>query len=110
MNMPTLDQLRHTLDSGLGADKVPFSDPAAAPLGTDDEAGGTSPSPERIALALSHEQRTPDPGPTSGTDERQRPLDGEPAGPARGLNHWQITIGLIVAAVLAYVVFTYLRT
>jgi hypothetical protein len=49
--MPTADRLRHDIDQGRGGDKVAFSDPAAAPLGTDDEAAGTPPSPEEVELA-----------------------------------------------------------
>lgn len=37
----TMDQLRHEIDSGNAADKVNYPDPAAAPLGTDEEAAGT---------------------------------------------------------------------
>lgn len=36
------EQLRITIDRGHGGDKVDAPDPAAAPLGTDDEAGGNS--------------------------------------------------------------------
>jgi hypothetical protein len=36
----TPDQLRAATDSGRTGDKVDHSDPAAAPLGTDEEAGG----------------------------------------------------------------------
>jgi len=35
-------RLRDAIDRGLTGDKVPASDPAAAPLGTDDEAAGTT--------------------------------------------------------------------
>ncbi|MDR6954872.1 hypothetical protein J2X65_004248 [Ancylobacter sp. 3268] len=38
--MATSDQLRTEIDRGRAGDKVPFRDPAAAPLGTDDEAAG----------------------------------------------------------------------
>jgi hypothetical protein len=48
---PTVEQLRADIDSGRTGDKVPSHDPAATPLGTDDEAGGTSLSPEVIAQA-----------------------------------------------------------
>ena len=34
-------QLRRDIDSGTTGDKVGWPDPAAAPLGTDDEAAGT---------------------------------------------------------------------
>lgn len=46
----TVDSLREDIDRGLTGDKVPGSDPAAAPLGTDAEAGGTPPTPAEIAL------------------------------------------------------------
>ncbi|SMH54013.1 hypothetical protein SAMN02982994_3448 [Azospirillum lipoferum] len=35
-------RLRDAIDRGLTGDKVPATDPAAAPLGTDDEAAGTT--------------------------------------------------------------------
>lgn len=38
--IPTVDQLRKRIDSGVTGEKVGFPDPAAAPLGTDDEASG----------------------------------------------------------------------
>jgi hypothetical protein len=41
---PTLDRFRDDIDRGLEADKVPGFDPAAAPLGTDAEAGGFPPT------------------------------------------------------------------
>ena len=44
---PTSDRLRKEIDSGRTKDKVDHSDPAAAPLGTDDEAGGAPRRPRR---------------------------------------------------------------
>lgn len=44
----TSAQLKRDINSGLTGDKVNFFDPAAAPLGTDEEAGGASPTPEDI--------------------------------------------------------------
>ena len=46
-------RLREDIDSGATGDKVPFSDPSAAPLGTDAEAGGApaaAPEVRRIQL------------------------------------------------------------
>ncbi|WP_323717948.1 hypothetical protein [Paracoccus aminovorans] len=43
--------LRDDIDAGRTGDKVGFPDPAAAPLGTDDEAAGTPISPEQLHLA-----------------------------------------------------------
>jgi hypothetical protein len=37
------NRMRADIDRGLTGDKVPATDPAAAPLGTDDEAAGTTP-------------------------------------------------------------------
>lgn len=54
---PTSDRLRIDIDHGLAADKVAWPDPAAAPLGTDDEAAGAPPTAEERALAAAHENR-----------------------------------------------------
>jgi hypothetical protein len=51
----TPERLRADIDSGRTRDKIPVSDPAAAPLGTDEEAAGTPVSKERVALARSQE-------------------------------------------------------
>jgi hypothetical protein len=51
----TTEQLRIAIDQGHG--KVDASDPAAAPLGTDDEAGGTSNTAAQVRLAAAHEIR-----------------------------------------------------
>ena len=52
---PTTAMLKADIDSGRTGDKVPHYDPGLSPLGTDDEAAGNAPSPERIALARSTE-------------------------------------------------------
>jgi hypothetical protein len=51
----TTSMLRIDIDSGRSGDKIDWPDPAAVPLGTDDEAAGTPPSPERVELALRQE-------------------------------------------------------
>ena len=68
MNNSTTEQLRHDIDSGRTGDKVPGSDPAAAPLGTDDEAAGTAPDPKAVEAARERERarRVPAPQRTSG--------------------------------------------
>ena len=53
--MGTTARLRAEIDSGRTGDKVATIDPAAVPLGTDDEAAGTPPTAHAIALARSHE-------------------------------------------------------
>jgi hypothetical protein len=52
----TADQLRAEIDAGRTGDKVPAFDPAAAPLGTDEEAAGT-PIPQ-AAINQAHAQET----------------------------------------------------
>lgn len=51
----TSDRLRHDIDRGRTGDKVGHPDPAAAPLGTDAEAGGDPPSEEQLAEARRQE-------------------------------------------------------
>jgi hypothetical protein len=60
---PTSAQLRHGISSGRARDKVSNIDPAAAPLGTDDEAAGKSPSRDEIQLAAQEELKS-DPVPS----------------------------------------------
>jgi hypothetical protein len=43
--------LRDDIDRGRTGDKVRGGDPAAVPLGTDDEAAGTPPTPSRLRQA-----------------------------------------------------------
>ncbi|MDB5643167.1 MAG: Excinuclease ATPase subunit [Hyphomicrobiales bacterium] len=44
-------QLRGKIDAGVTGDKVAFPDPAASPLGTDDEAGGAPMRRDAVADA-----------------------------------------------------------
>lgn len=47
----TTDRLRHDIDRGRAGDKVDFSGPSAAPLGTDDKWAGTPPTEEQLRRA-----------------------------------------------------------
>lgn len=47
----TTDRLRHEIDSGRTGEKADWPDPAAAPLGTDDEASGNPPDSEQVREA-----------------------------------------------------------
>lgn len=75
--MTHADRLRADIDAGRTGDKVPFPDPAAAPLGTDDEAGNAARGHHPLRAHLADEA----PGDAdkgslgSGTDERGRPYD-----------------------------------
>ncbi|MDZ5699058.1 hypothetical protein [Chelativorans sp. M5D2P16] len=54
---PTVDRLRHDIDSGKTGEKVPYPDPAAAPLGADDEAAGAPPTARRRRQAVTEKPR-----------------------------------------------------
>lgn len=60
---PTADRLRADIDGGKTGEKVPFPDPAAAPLGTDDEAAGAGPTlRERHSESVSRPRVAPSRG------------------------------------------------
>ncbi len=92
---PTADQLRGEIDSGATHDKVGHSDPAAAPLGTDDEAAGTPPTAEQVATARRHEtaREVRDPSPAD-----QPPLQRGMA-PGRGFILAIVSVLVIFAAI-----------
>jgi len=48
---PTADRIRQDITRGKAGDKIDYPDPAAAPLGTDDEAAGKSPSAAELHIA-----------------------------------------------------------
>jgi hypothetical protein len=90
----TSAKLREDIDRGRGGDKIDWRDPAAAPLGTDDEAAGTPPTPEQLRMARRDEI---DARPEDGSSGRRiRDLPSLLA-PARG--GW--VLGLVVALALA---------
>ena len=55
----TMDQLRQLIssDGEEATSSTSLPAPAASPLGTDDEAGGTTPTSERIEMARKAEER-----------------------------------------------------
>ena len=52
-----VDRFRKDIDRGEAGDKTDFPDPAAAPLGTDDEAGGHPATKEQLRIAREAEIR-----------------------------------------------------
>ena len=65
----TASQLRGDIDSGRTGDKVDWPDPAAAPLGTDDEAAGRPPNASAVGAARRRENA----GPATAATDRDRP-------------------------------------
>jgi hypothetical protein len=86
-------KLKRDIDTGRTRDKVPFPDPAAAPLGTDDEAAGTPPSPEAVHRARAEEVKGP---------PRPSPEHGEP-GVLRRIWPWLVILAVLLLVVLAIV-------
>lgn len=66
----TTARLREDIDRGRGGDKIDWQDPAAAPLGTDDEAAGTPPTPEQVRIARRHEIKARPSDESSGRPDR----------------------------------------
>lgn len=56
---PTTAMLKADIDSGRTGDKISHYDVGLSQLGTDDEAAGNAPSPERITLARETEAASP---------------------------------------------------
>lgn len=83
------EDLRRRIDRGETGDKVPAFDPAAAPLGTDDEAGGAPPGGAAVGAALADEAGSGRPRAPSG--------QAAEAGLARHRPPWGL-VALIVAA------------
>jgi hypothetical protein len=96
---PTTDRLRHDIDRGRTGEKVAYSDPAASPLGTDDEAAGTPPSPEAIAHAHAQEMSGGRHSAPGVTDERDREITGELKPKAKST--LSLAFGLIVVILIA---------
>ena len=67
-------KLRDRIDRGETADKVDFPDPAAAPLGTDDEAAGTPITPAQLHQARAEEETRNDDSPPAARPDRRGPL------------------------------------
>ncbi|MBB5754828.1 hypothetical protein [Prosthecomicrobium pneumaticum] len=96
----TSDALRHEIDSGRTGDKIAFPDPAAAPLGTDDEAAGVPPSAAAIAHAAAAETRQGGTAAPAASNETARAIDGAET-ERRENRRWLIAGTLIVLGVIA---------
>ena len=112
---PPAAALGDELDCGKGRDKIPYPDPAAAPLGTDDEAAGTPVTPEQMDMARAEEIRTETPDESAAPavlhDYRTDTFDTDPtlqeptgAGPGRS-RLWVyavVAVGVLVLVLLAF--------
>jgi hypothetical protein len=93
-DIPTTDRLRHDIDHGRAADKQGFHDPAAAPLGTDDEASGNPPTPEQRAKAYEAEIASrPNDRDARGAG---RPVSGESEHARSGAVRWLVAAVVVI--------------
>ncbi|WP_154446763.1 hypothetical protein [Halovulum marinum] len=92
------DRLRDRIDHGETADKVEVSDPAAAPLGTDAEAGGVPPTREQVRRAEAQETQR-----AQGTYKMPAPGGADPS-PARAMWVWGVATA-VVLVILALLFF-----
>jgi hypothetical protein len=97
---PTSDRLRVEIDQGRGADKVNWPDPAAAPLGTDDEAGGATPTPRQVSQAHRLEIMSRDDDPSRDRGDRRMFAAGRTA------LFWGVAGGMALIALLLIGVMT----
>jgi hypothetical protein len=88
-------RLRDRIDRGAAGDKVAFSDPAAAPLGTDAEAAGHSPTAEQVRHAEAAEHERANAGAKHDPAERQSPATN---GPGMMIAAAAILVGLVLLA------------
>jgi hypothetical protein len=88
-------QLRDDIDSGRTRDKVAHSDPAAAPLGTDDEAAGTPPTAEQVSMARRQETAR-DVSDPSAADQPPKQVGMAP----RGRFVWLIVAVVVICALV----------
>lgn len=80
---PTIDRLRADISRGRTGDKVAFPDPAAAPLGTDDEAADRPATQQELRL-----------------EERARPPLLSPRPPSGGPVMFYLSFGALLATVI----------
>jgi hypothetical protein len=89
----TVEQLRNDIDRGRTGDKIDGSDPAAVPLGTDEEAAGTPVPADEVARTRAREM-------ARGRVPRQY---------ATGLGAAKILFGFILVLVCAIVLWATLK-
>jgi len=87
---PTADRIRADISRGRTGEKVNFPDPAAAPLGTDDEAAGHAPTP--------HERQM---------EDRHRPQPNPPRAPSQGPVIFYFGIAAVIAIVIIFVSYSF---
>lgn len=94
-----VSRLKDDINSGRTGDKVPAFDPAAAPLGTDEEAAGTPVSSAAVEMARASENRSEDPEPAR--QDHAIADNGPHAGHRYGAGTWVVVVALVALLALA---------
>ncbi|WP_336096771.1 hypothetical protein [Roseovarius sp. CH_XMU1461] len=89
----TTDRLRQEIDAGKAGDKQGFPDPAAAPLGTDAEAGGAPPTEAERRMAEAEITERPN-ADQARPDLRPISPSAEPGPGSRPLAKLALVVGL----------------
>ena len=90
------DRLRHDIDEGEAGDKKGFPDPAASPLGTDDEASGFPNTEAQVKRAQIAETENPARGQAPKGAEAPRPVSATSKLSAREASNRTILIAVTV--------------
>ncbi|HEX6860977.1 MAG TPA: hypothetical protein VF138_12360 [Caulobacteraceae bacterium] len=93
----TSAQLKDDIDSGRTGDKIAGFDPAAAPLGADEEAAGTPPDPRMVERARLEERAGPKGASRNAATPSLTPGGRTPGGQNMAL---PVLIGVVAAAAL----------
>ncbi len=96
-----VEALRRDIDDGGTGDKVAFPDPAAAPLGADEEAAGTPLKPEDVALAREQEGSGDSRDAPGVTEQRRESLNAQTGRPWVGI---AVALGIIVIGAILFAV------
>ncbi|XBQ16021.1 MAG: hypothetical protein ABL308_13825 [Oceanicaulis sp.] len=96
-------RLKAQIETGASGDKVAYPDPGASPLGTDDEAAGRPPEPERVEMSMKAEHRA-DPAGHPPRQTAPRPGPVEDGAPPRVETSAKFKLGVAAAAALVIVI------
>ena len=102
----TSSMLRNEIDRGKSGDKVGYPDPAAAPLGTDAEAGGASPTEEEVDIAYDREIEGRPNSSEVASEPRPVSSDNSPRSTGGNATIMMVVLVLLLAGLIIYVTVT----
>ena len=100
---PNVAQLQADIQHGLTGDKAPGFDPAAAPLGTDEEAGGHPAQPAQVRQARAQAASGAQPARPNASEPSRAPHGGPSGGLATREVLWMVLLGLVGLVLFAVI-------